>query len=552
MWFLGAGASASAGVPTATDMIWEFKQKLFSSRHRDSADSVADLSQPSVRARLQAHIDSLENLPRPDTPGEYAGLFEATYPSEADRQEFFQAKLSGAKPSYGHRALATLMREQRCRLVWTTNFDTLVEDACAKVFDTTGALTVATLDSPNIASQGIAGERWPLEVKLHGDFRSRRLKNTVDELRLQDGQLRRMLVDSCQRNGLVVVGYSGRDISIMDTLREAAKNDAFPAGLFWLHRRGEEPWSPIYDLLTKAQNSGVEATLVPIENFDETFRDLIPLIDGIDVTRLENSAEDRRRWSPAPLRQGMTGWPVVRFNSLPIVHSPRTCRLVECTIGGTEEVRQAIHRANVDIIAVRSKFGVLAFGSDSDVQAAFAPYAITRFDLHSLEIRKRRYQSTERGLMLEAVVRAIGKNCGMSLARDSRRLLAPMDPHDKVWNPLRRLVGELHGEIGKRSGLSWKEGIEIRLDWADDRLWLVIDPQIVCEGKNDSNKTIAADFSRERTVRRYNQQTNDLIDFWARQVSQDRREIRAFNVGDGVDAVFRISSVTGFSRRLVS
>ena len=29
MWFLGAGASASAGLPTAMDMIWEFKQALF-------------------------------------------------------------------------------------------------------------------------------------------------------------------------------------------------------------------------------------------------------------------------------------------------------------------------------------------------------------------------------------------------------------------------------------------------------------------------------------------------------------------------------------------
>jgi NAD-dependent SIR2 family protein deacetylase len=28
MWLLGAGASASAGVPTASDMIWDFKQQL--------------------------------------------------------------------------------------------------------------------------------------------------------------------------------------------------------------------------------------------------------------------------------------------------------------------------------------------------------------------------------------------------------------------------------------------------------------------------------------------------------------------------------------------
>ncbi len=43
MWFLGAGASAAAGIPTAADMIWEFKQRLHISQRRASPASVADL-----------------------------------------------------------------------------------------------------------------------------------------------------------------------------------------------------------------------------------------------------------------------------------------------------------------------------------------------------------------------------------------------------------------------------------------------------------------------------------------------------------------------------
>jgi hypothetical protein len=34
MWFLGAGASRAAGVKTAGDMIWEFKQKLYCSEKK--------------------------------------------------------------------------------------------------------------------------------------------------------------------------------------------------------------------------------------------------------------------------------------------------------------------------------------------------------------------------------------------------------------------------------------------------------------------------------------------------------------------------------------
>ena len=553
MWFLGAGASASAGVPTATDMIWEFKQELYVSQRRASAISVADLSQPGIRARLQAHINSLESLPHPDTPEEYAGLFEAAYPAESDRQKFFQAKFSGAKPSYGHFVLATLMREGKCRLVWTTNFDTLVDDACAKIFDTTGALTVAGLDTPDVAKQAIDGENWPVEVKLHGDFRSRRLKNTSDELRYQDKQLKKILVESCQRNGLIVIGYSGRDDSVMNALQEAAKNkDAFPAGLFWLHRREEELWPQVYDLLREARNSEIESTIVSVENFDETLRDLIPLIPEIEASDLDGFSTDRRRWSPAPYRQGQKGWPIVRFNALPIVDTPNTCRLVECQIGGTADVREAVRKANVQVIAARSQFGVLAFGTDSDVKAAFGPYGITRFDLHNLEVQRRQYESSERSLLHKALIRAMEKHCGLSLIGDSSRNLAPTDPHAKIWTPLRELVGELNGEIRGCDNLVWKEGIATRLDWADGRLWLLIEPRIVFEGRTDDNKAKATDFARERTVKRYNPQLNKLIDFWAKHMSQNGSMVRAFNIGDGVDAIFRIGPVTGFSWRLVS
>ncbi len=81
------------------DMIWEFKQKLFVSQRRGSVDAVADLSQTNVRVRLQAHINSLRDLPQPEAPDEYAALFEAVYPAESDRRAFLDAKLAGAKPS---------------------------------------------------------------------------------------------------------------------------------------------------------------------------------------------------------------------------------------------------------------------------------------------------------------------------------------------------------------------------------------------------------------------------------------------------------------------
>ena len=322
MWLLGAGSSASAGIPTAGDMIWEFKQTLFVSQRRVSPKMVADLSSPAIRVQLQAHIDSSGRLPPPGAPEEYAALFEAVYPAEADRRIYLESKMRGAKPSYGHLALATLMRAQLSRLVWTTNFDPLVADACAKVYDSTGHLTTVALDAPELAKQCIDEGRWPVEVKIHGDFRSRRLKNTPDELRLQDERLRQVLVESCRRFGLIVAGYSGRDSSVMDALDQAVQTGAFPAGLFWFHR-GEEPPAPrVHDLLAKAVSLQVEAALVRIENFDEIMRDLIRLKPGIDTTVLQGFALDRRRWSAAPAPAGSLGWPVIRLNAFLLFKCP--------------------------------------------------------------------------------------------------------------------------------------------------------------------------------------------------------------------------------------
>ena len=550
MWFLGAGASASAGLPTAADMIWEFKRVLFISQNPGWSQASIDLSQPAVRNQIDAHIESLGSMPSPGSPDEYAALFEATYPAESDRRTFLDAKLAGAKPSYGHIALATLMHHERTRMVWTTNFDALVADACAKVYDTTSALTTIDLDSSSQVRQSLADERWPIEIKLHGDFRSRRLKNTDDELRSQDADLRRALVDSCKRFGLVVCGYSGRDDSIMDALEEAMEyGGAFPAGFFWLHRGENPPLPRVTRLLDRGITNNIEAVLVPVENFDETLRDLIRLTEDIDTSALDQFASQRWPWTAVLLKRAVRrGWPVVRLNALPVIDAPTQCRRLDCDIGGTAEVREAVQNAGVDVLAVRSRTGILAFGADVDLRNAFGSHDIKEFDLHALDIKRQRYESTERGLLNEALNRAISRHRGLNLV--DRRRFIPADAEDASWTRLRRLVGPLTGIIKGNLELRWHEGLTVRLDWADDRLWLLVEPLTVFEGITDENKAVAADFARERTISRYNSVLNDLIDFWAYHLSQDENEMQALNTSHGVDATFRISPVTCFSKRI--
>jgi NAD-dependent SIR2 family protein deacetylase len=479
MWLLGAGASAAAGIPTAWDMIWEFKQQLYVSQRRVSPKQVADLANPAVRRELQTFIDGIGGLPAPGSPDEYAALFESVYPSEADRRTYIASKITGAKPSYGHVALATLMKGARCRLVWTTNFDPLVADGCAKVYGGTGQLTTVAIETGSLGRDAIDEGRWPVEVKIHGDFRSRRLKNTGDELREQDAKLRALLIDSCCRWGLVATGYSGRDESVMDTLEAALERDGcFPAGLFWLHRGEDPPLPRVQRLLAAAARKEIDGGLVPIENFDETLRDLMRLVPDLDTTVLDEIASERRVWSPAPRPTGNRGYPVVRLNALELTGTPTVCRRVVCDAGGVKEVKSAIEASGLPVIGTRSKAGVLAFGADADVRAVLSAYEIESFDLHPIEARRLRYDSHERGLLREALTRALICEHRMTAARRrSADLLAPASVDDEKWAPLKKLIGCLGGMVPKEPELRWQEGVGIRLDWADERLWLLLEPR---------------------------------------------------------------------------
>ena len=325
----------------------------------------------------------------------------------------------------------------------------------------------------------------------------------------------------------------------------------FPRGLFWLHRGDDSPLPRVADLLRHARDSGIEAALVSVDNFDEVMRDLIRLVRGLDSTALNTFAQERQVWSPAPIPGGRKRRPVIRLNALELKMTPSVCRLVDCNIGGTAEVREAVRCSGVDVIAVRSQHGVLAFGADADVRIAFERFGIERFDIHALDQRRQRYDSTERGLLREALTNALERQGDLvAIRRRHSDLLAPRDPASTEWSRLKRVVGTPTGTVTGLPNLRWREGIGIRLDWANDRLWMLFEPRIVFEGIDDANRFAAAEFARERTATRYNRKLNDLIEFWSKHLSENGAELRSIGTGDGIDAVFRLSTRTAGSRRV--
>ena len=571
MWLLGAGTSASAGIRTAGQMIWHFKQQLFCAEQRISIKSCPDLGDQVFRDRLNSYFQSKGGYPVPSSDEEYSFFFEQAYPTERDRRLYVDQMVMAGSPSNGHLALASLAKLGRLRVIWTTNFDRLPEDAMAKAFGGTSAFAVATLDAPDLAEYALSEAKRPLVVKLHGDFQSRRLKNTSQELQAQDARLRRAMLTECQRQGLAVVGFSGRDDSVMTMLEKAVDNGhGYPNGLFWFHRADSPPCRRVQDLIDHARANSVDAHLIETETFDELMLDLFLLMDDVPEEIRAVFAERRKRLSVVEIPQpGLSSsFPVIRLNALPVKYVPATCRSVECSIGGTGEVKDAVRAAGVNVIAARRQSAVICFGSDQDVRKAFEGNNIVKFDLYPIEPRRLAYESAELGLLNEALCRAFARErpLGARPMRGGWKLyVLPTMANDPRVASLKKAAGGVTGTI-PGANLAWAEAIRVRLERRLDRDWFLFEPSIWIDypeqpDGGDAPETeqsaqlreVVKEFVRERAAKRYNYLLMKLFDGWVDLLvgpaPTEQATVRTFGIGDGIDASFTILRTTAFSRR---
>lgn len=283
-WFLGAGASAASGIPTGYAMIRDFKAQIFCREN--------NISKREVDTGDQVWIDRIDDffrrtslLPPDGDPTEYAAAFEAVYPQPRHRRQYIDDAISKGTPCFGHRILGGLLAARKVDCVFTTNFDPLIEEAALSanmLLPTSDQVrpTVAAIDSSERAMRCLSESDWPLVAKLHGDYQSTAIKNTGSELESQDQQMRHVLVEASKRFGMVFVGYSGRDASVMEALSSVLQETAsFPNGLYWVTSSPSRLLPAVTQFLKKAHLAGVDVAVVECKTFDELAAEVIKHID---------------------------------------------------------------------------------------------------------------------------------------------------------------------------------------------------------------------------------------------------------------------------------
>jgi tetratricopeptide (TPR) repeat protein len=252
---LGAGASASSGVRTAREMIAEWREQLYA----------RDRSGLSFK-------EWLSSQPWHDSPEEYSVLFEALYDTPSQRRAYIERALERSKPGWGYAFLSRMLSSGVFSVVFTTNFDDLIAEACW-TFGSPKKPIVCAHDS-SVSGIRLSSHR-PKVIKLHGDYLYDGIKNTRSELQSLEGNMRAKFAEFSEHQGLIVSGYSGNDSSVMDVLDALARSPkAFRDGIYWCVRRGDQVSARVRQL---ARNDRVY--LVETLGFDELMSEVAEALD---------------------------------------------------------------------------------------------------------------------------------------------------------------------------------------------------------------------------------------------------------------------------------
>ena len=204
---LGSGVSTAAGIPTGFAVQRDLIRRL---AHLQGVDEPGDLDAwyAATFKEDPQYSRLLEQLA--PSPVERSALLRPYFEATADERE------QGLKvPTKTHHAIASLVAAGYIRIIITTNFDRLIEQA----------LEAAGVTPVVVSSPATVGGALPFVharcyvLKVNGDYLDAHTMNTVTELSRYDRALHRLLARIVDEHGLIVCGWSAEwDVAVRRVL----------------------------------------------------------------------------------------------------------------------------------------------------------------------------------------------------------------------------------------------------------------------------------------------------------------------------------------------
>ncbi|MDR2408454.1 MAG: SIR2 family protein [Bacteroidales bacterium] len=408
---LGAGASVESGIPSAADCIWDWKHDIFLSQNPSLVEQFGNIKVDNVKASIQSWLDNAGTYPALNSDDEYSFYVEKAYPIEDDRRKYFQHLVEKKKPSLGYHLISMLAETGLIKTVWTTNFDGLLIKAAHQYSVVPVEITLESQD--RIYRTDTKNEL--LCITLHGDYKYGELKNTMLELDTQNSIFMNALKHELSLHNLIVIGYSGRDKSLLAAIKDAYLQPG-TGRLYWCGYGAVAPVA-VENLLNSISSNRRQACYISTDGFDKTLLQMSRHCMNTDtaflgrIDSLLNSLGSQVTIATTAFQpsRGILK-KIVKTNIFP-VHFPSTCYQFKIQSSETEK-RWDFCKSLIpkDIIAVPCFDYIYAWGTKQSIVDACSDRIIGQIEVVPFTKEMPAKNSSFREMLLRALVAVLGKN----------------------------------------------------------------------------------------------------------------------------------------------
>lgn len=223
VFLIGAGCSASAGIPLANQIAKTCVSKLVSKYSKGKIK----INSPGKAIKWlydNEHIDDSWNPNNPDWGSIYGKIFEEHFQADIFQKEIIKDAIdkSNNKINWAHICLGELVKRGYVHTVLTTNFDQLVVRGIVN----TGLIPVIA-DGIESLTRIDSKPQTPQVIHIHGSMHTYSLRNSATDVQeientlSVEGTMYELLRDSAL---LAVVGYAGGEEAVMKLLIKSATN----------------------------------------------------------------------------------------------------------------------------------------------------------------------------------------------------------------------------------------------------------------------------------------------------------------------------------------
>lgn len=527
-FLLGSGASISSGIQSAYDCIWEWKKDIYLSKNINSAEFYKNHKNESVRKSIQKWLDNQGEYPPLDSDEEYSFYAEKAYPIADDRRKYFFSLIENKEPYIGYKLLCLLSEHNIVKSVWTTNFDGLIVRSAHQ-----NKLTPIeiTLDNSDRIYRNQSNKEL-LTIALHGDYKFSTLKNTEKELDNQDETFKEQFSNYHIDKNLIVIGYSGRDKSLMDAISLAFSKKG-SGRLYWCGF-GDQINGEVSELILKIRESGREAYYISTDGFDKTLIHLSKsAFEGNTVIEkkiqeaLESSEDEEYFNTEFNLNFTKTD-KYIKSNLHPVTFPKE---IFQFEIDYKEEKPWGFLKEktkDTNICAVPFKGKVYAIGTLTDIDKTFK--SVLKSDIKREPISKYDIENVSafKSLMLKVILKYF-----------SNKLEVDTNFKDKIW--LKNIESK-YGNINIHKALLLSFYFDNNRNFA----YLSFIPAIHLTSADEISKQQKQLISKGQLEKLYNNKYDELLSFWNGILFQNQKLKFEYPENSGTGFEFQISANTAF------